>query len=530
VDNDASAIGGLDRSQFLRRGAAGAAGLALLGAAGCGSDGKDGGTSTASSDQGKPPSKPTGTLRVGLPVGVAGVIADPTVPGLGIVGMARAGAIHDFLFQKINGKLVNQLATGATGSADAKTWDVTLREGVTFTNGKPVRPEDVLFTIKYMQRKASAVVAQVPFASAKKTGPNSFQVVLLQPDALFKEKYASTIYVLPEDYDPQKPVGSGPYKLESYTPGRKTTLVANADYWGEGPYTERVEIYEFADDTARVNALLAKQVDAIEAVPAAQLHQIGATPGLAVERKKSDLSTPFVMNTQAAPFDDVRVRQAFRLIVDRPAMIAQAFGGSAKLGNDVTDLLAPDYVADTFPQRAQDIEQAKSLLKAAGHDGLNVELNTSPIGVGAVDMSQVFAEQAKAAGVTVKLKQIDPSQFFTPQTGWLSYPFSVSIGGSPYLGYLANIASILAPGAFAPETNWKDAEWTRLFKEAAVTLDETKRNELSGQLQRIDYDRGGYIISCFLESNTCYSKKVKGLNGEPGPGMNLYRFHTLWLA
>ena len=97
----------------------------------------------------------------------------------------------------------------------------------------------------------------------------------------------------------------------------------------------------------------------------------------------------------------MRVRQAFRLIVDREQMVEQVLSGQGSIANDLYARYDPAYASD-LPQRTQDLEQAKSLLKQAGREGLSVELVTAPVFQGIVEAAQVFAEQAKGAGVNVQ--------------------------------------------------------------------------------------------------------------------------------
>ena len=85
--------------------------------------------------------------------------------------------------------------------------------------------------------------------------------------------------IVPTDYDPKNPVGTGPFKYKSFSPGQRSVFVKNADYWREGePHVDEVTIIDFPDDTARVNALLGQQVDAISNLPAAQIARPRATP------------------------------------------------------------------------------------------------------------------------------------------------------------------------------------------------------------------------------------------------------------
>ena len=114
--------------------------------------------------------------------------------------------------------------------------------------------------------------------------------------------------------------------------------------------------------------------------------------------------TPFTMRCDVAPSSDVRVRQALRYVVDREAMIKLVFGGYGLIGNDLFSVYDPDY-DHAIPQREQDLDKARSLLKAAGHSNLHVALVSSPIGPGVTDAAQVFAQQASGAGITVAIRR-----------------------------------------------------------------------------------------------------------------------------
>src|SRR6201985_2490738 len=107
------------------------------------------------------------------------------------------------------------------------------------------------------------------------------------------------------------------------------------------------------------------------------------------------------MRVDMAPFTDVRVRQAFRLMVDREKMNRLVFGGHGTHGNVVFSIWDTDY-DHSLPQRQQDIAQAKSLLKQAGHENLTIQLVTADIAQGTVNMAQLLAQDAAQAGVTVQ--------------------------------------------------------------------------------------------------------------------------------
>ena len=158
------------------------------------------------------------------------------------------------------------------------------------------------------------------------------------------------------------------------------------------------------------------------------------------------------MNVQVKPFDDVRVRQAFRLIVDRPQMIAQGADGLQWLGNDMYAPFDPGYPKD-LPQREQDLEQAKSLLKQAGQESMTVKLVTSTsVSNNAPAAATVFAQQAQAAGVTVKVDNVTGDVFWGDQ--YLKWGFAMDNWGTR--GYLAQTGMGTMPGSLYDETHWAD--------------------------------------------------------------------------
>jgi peptide/nickel transport system substrate-binding protein len=206
----------------------------------------------------------------------------------------------------------------------------------------------------------------------------------------------------------------------------------------------------------------------------------------------------------------VRVRQAFRLIVDRPQLIAQAADGLQWLGNDMYAPYDPGYAKD-LPQRVQDLAQAKSLLKAAGYDNsLSLKLTTSTsVSSAAPAAATVFAQQAKGAGVTVTVDNVTGDVFWGAE--YLKYPFAMDNWGTR--GYLAQAGMGTLPGAVYNETHWAETnpKYVSLVNEAYKTVDDAKRNALITEAATMEYNEGGYIICAFDNQVDAYSKKVAGV-------------------
>jgi peptide/nickel transport system substrate-binding protein len=227
------------------------------------------------------------------------------------------------------------------------------------------------------------------------------------------------------------------------------------------------------------------------------------------------------MRVDVAPYNDVRVRRALRLLANRPQMVAQGLSGFGRVANDMYAPFDPAYPAD-FPQRKYDPEQAKSLLKQAGHSDLSIELITSPQDTGMVEGATIFAQNAKAGGVTVKVTD-RADAFYDDQ--YLKYPFSADYWGTR--NYLQQAAvGVLKTAAFN-ETHWdayeKYPQFEKLYKQALSTVDDKKRAAIIRVMQKMEYDDGGLIIWGFKNLTDGYSAKVGGLKIDRGT-LNLNKY------
>jgi peptide/nickel transport system substrate-binding protein len=504
--------GAMTRRQVLRGALSGSVVLAAGGAvAACGGGG-GGGTSS----QGAPV---TGKLRSGgaLRVGATGGGAKDTIDAhrptadtdiMRVWNLYESLAVRSPDFSKLEMLLAESIEAGKTPAQ----WTIRLKPGLTFHNGKPVTADDVIFSLQRIvdpkdPKVGAASIGYIDAKGLKKLDERTVRVPLQFANAGFPDDIGQYFNaIVPTDYDPKKPVGTGPFKYESFTPGQQSVFTKFADYWEKGkPYVDKLTIIDFPDDTARVNALLGGQVDAIDNLPAAQVSSVKANPGLRVLVSHTGAWQPFTMRVDAPPFDDARVRQAFRLIVDRNQMVQQVLSGQGRIANDLYAPYDPAYAKD-LPQRQQDLEQAKSLLKQAGREGLTVELVTAPVFQGIVEAAQVFAEQAKGAGVNVKLRKVDSGTFYGDN--YLKWTFAQDFWATRM--YLAQVAQGDLPSSPFNETHWKPPQFVSLIKQARGELDAGKRNEILHAAQKMQYDEGGYIIQYFSNILDAYSAKLGG--------------------
>ncbi len=512
---------GLTRAELLQRAAAGSAlfvGSGVLAA--CGGSG----SSNSSSTQATTPAssiKSGGTLRIGATGGGAkdtidahSATADTDIVRISSLYEPLAQPTADFTGVEM---VLAESITPVNGNAGM--WDIRLKPGIEFHNGKTLSADDVIFSLKRILNPknpgtGAASIGYVNLGGLKKLDARTVRVPLTIKNSAFVDdlgQYFNTI--VPVGYDPKAPVGTAAFQYQSFTPGQQSVFTKFPHYWRTGlPKTDKLVIIDFTDDTARVNALLGGQIDLADTLPTSELGGIQSNSSFKLINNPSGSWQPFTMRVDQAPFNDVRVRQAFRLIVSRPQMVEQVLSGSGSVANDLYGRYDPAYDS-SLAQRHQDLAQAKSLLSAAGHSGLTVELVTAPVFQGIPQAAQVFAQQAKGAGVTVNLRQLDSGTFYGPN--YLKWTFAQDFWGPRH--YLSQVAQGSLPNSPFNECHWAmgsdptSVKFRSLIAQARAEVDPAKRTELIHEAQTLEYNEGGYIIQYFSNYIGAYNSKLTGI-------------------
>lgn len=509
------------------------AGAALLGvggiAAACGSSGS---STTTSGPHAQQP-KRGGTLTAALTGGASSDSLAPFNPENPLDTARFYQLFNQLIGLDDNGVPALELATEISSNADATEWTIRLMDGVTFHNGKDLEAADVIYTLQQtvnpkFPQPGALVIDRLDLANARILDKLTVRIPTHQPFAILAEALATGpfFFVVPVGFDAKNPVGTGPFRYESFTPGVQSVFTKNPDYWQSGlPYVDKVVISDFSDEASQVNALLSGDADLVQYLSSASTHTI-TSGGADLLIAKGGGWTPFTMRVDQAPFNDVRVRQAMRFVVDRPEMLRLLFEGYGRVGNDLYSVEDPDYDVE-LPQRQQDLGMAKSLLRAAGHENLTVTLVTSPIAPGMVNAATIFKQQAAGAGVTVNLQQVPVTEFFGPnytkwtfaQDWWTGYP------------YFTQVASGTLPTAPYNETHFDNPRFISLYEAGVATTDVVKRKEIAYEMQTIEYDTGGYIIPYFYPVIDAYAKKVMGTHtAATGQSFGNYDFKRMWLT
>lgn len=509
--------GGLSRRQFLGTLGVGTAVLA---------SGRIVGDETTKAER----VKRGGHLRVGLTGGASSDTLNPlaqvTPPDL-----ARSPQLFNSLIEfDAQANLVLSLADEMTPNADATEWTIRVKKGITFHNGKPLGADDVVFTFrKCLNPKSPApsasLLTPVDLAGIKALDRYTARVPCSRPFSSLPQMIQNyNLPIMPVGFDLRHPVGTGPFKYVSFEPGVTSYFVRNPNYFESGlPYLDSVTITDYSDETSMANALLSNAEDAIGAMSIASVAAV-KNGGKKVLYSNAGGITPFTMRTDVAPFNDVRVRQALRLVVDRPQMREAVFGGHGLLGNDVTSPFDPAY-DHALPQRHQDISQAKHLLKRAGRADLSIELVTSAIQQGAVSAAEVFVQNAKAAGITVALKDVPTTEFYGPN--YLKWHFAQDFYF--YSPYMLQVTDAFLPTSPYNECHFDESKYNALYKRAQTITHQGPLTDVEHEMMRIDYEAGGYIIPYFNPVIDAFQPRLQGVKtARTGAALRNFEFKYFW--
>ncbi|MFC9328796.1 ABC transporter substrate-binding protein [Kitasatospora sp. NPDC057015] len=513
----------LHRRSFLL--STGAAALAVT-AAGCATTGTSSGSSADTAPQ------QGGRLRAAFAGGGANETLDPHLANL-FVDAARAKAMFDKLADfGPDLAAVPRLAENWEPNPALDTWTVRLRKAA-FHDGRPVTADDVLYSYRRMADpkrafRAKASLEPVDLTASRALDAGTVEFRLKRPYAEFPNVMAAFgAYIVPKDADVfTEPVGSGPFGFVAFKPGTSLLVKRNTDYWEGAPHLDELEFLVADEESARVSALLGGQADyAHELNPAtARAHEGGGQ--IDIVRLRNSAMQGFVMKTDRAPFDDERVRQAFFLIADRKELVDGALSGAGEIGNDLFGKGCQYYPA-SLPQRAQDLERARALLRGAGAENLTVTLDTSPVAAGFVEAAGIFKEQAAKAGVSVEVRVGNKDTYWKDILDGGTFA-SYRSGAMPIESH---ISQRLLTKSTTNATHWKQADFDDLYAQAQSTRDPAARTALYERMQRRLHDEGGFLIWGFADWIVATAPKVRGVAEEaPANTLDWARFDKLWLA
>jgi peptide/nickel transport system substrate-binding protein len=518
--------GHIDRRQFLRRGSVIGMSVPLLGAilSACGSSSSS--SSSAASSSGAAP-KSGGTLRVAS-VTPAAAVNPLLVADAG--GLTMINQTGEFLTFDSNLKLALQpmLATSWGHNGDGSVWTFKLRQGVKFHNGAPMTADDVVWTFQQLSNPKGTSSALSTFGGVlvpdgvKKVDASTVAFHLLAPNGNFpyfvsSDNYGAVIVPKGTDYGKWQStfIGTGAFKLGSFTTNVGATFVPNPDYWGPKPLLSGSSFKFYASQPPMILALQGGDVDVIAQFVPAGAAAILHNPSYKIIKFNSANHRELSMRNDMAPFTDPRVRQAVAYTLDRPGAVAALLSNDGSVANDYP--FGPRYPStDTsVAQRTQDIAKAKQLLAAAGHpSGFTTTMNTE-IYQEIPQLAQVIKADAAKAGININLNIAAQSVYYGKST----------FGNSPWLDgtlSLVDYGDRGAPNVYlsAPLTTkgtWNAArfhnsQYDSLVSQFVAALDLSTQRTIAGKIENLLLTETPVVYPYWIDGLTASTPNVGGLN------------------
>lgn len=479
--------------------------------------------------------KKGGTLRLGMEGGSASDSLDPRTYA-DSVPISYGWQIWNGLVEvNEKGDAVGELAESFEPKPGATTWIFNLRKGVTFTSGKALDADDVIYSINLHrgETKSAAKDLLSPITDIKKLSPTQIEFTLKSGDADFPYVFTDYhILIVPNGFtDWSKPDGTGAFALESFEPGIRVLTKNKGNYWkpGRGNF-DSIELRYIPDASARTQALLSGQIDAANRLDARTVSLVMKSPAVNVVRSKGTGNRfAFVARCTDDPYTSNDIRLAMKYGIDRQKIVDTVYKGFATIGNDTTIAPSNKYYAKSVPQRTYDPDKAAFYFKKAGMANAKLDLQVSEGAFsGATDAAVLYQEAMKKAGIDLNVQRVSGDGYW--DNVWLKAPFcAVYWGGRPTIDN--QLSQTFLSTANWNDTAWKRPEFDKVVIAARAELDDAKRHEMYDEAQKMISDDGGMICFAIGDYLDGYGKKVMGTAPHPHYDMGDQRVaEKAWFA
>jgi peptide/nickel transport system substrate-binding protein len=389
------------------------------------------------------------------------------------------------------------LAESWTTTEDNLTYEFVLRQGAKFHNGEPVTAEDVRFSFE-RYRGAANTLMKDRVASIETPDARHVRFKMKRPWPDFLTFYATASgagWIVPKKYVEkvgdegfrEHPIGAGPYKFVSFTPGVELVLEAFEGYWRKTPAVKRIVMKVVPDESTRLAALKRGEVDIAYSIRGELARELKNTPGLTLKSTVLQAPSWIYFPEQfdpKSPWHDLRVRQAANLALDRDGMSEALFLGACKSTNSIIPYTFEYYWQP--PAAAYDPAKARKLLAEAGHpngfDGGPLYCDSSYANVG-----EIAVNNFREVGIRGTLQPVERAGFLAGYSG-KKYTHGTLRGASGAFGNAATrLASFVVKGGAYVYGSYPDID--ALYQQQAAELDHKKRGAILEKMQRLVHEK-----------------------------------------
>ncbi|MEV5960708.1 ABC transporter substrate-binding protein [Kribbella sp. NPDC051952] len=440
---------------------------------------------------------------------------DPGGPQGGGTGpqMVEQQLFSRLIRTKADGSVEGDLATSWKPDATAKTWTFTLRPGVKFSDGKELKAADVVDSFKRFTDLKGTNAANFPGYTMTAPADNTVVLTATKPDAAIPRKLA-VFFVLPAGVGANdtaffdKPVGTGPFKLDKFSPN-EIVLVPNPDYYGGAPKVTKVTIKKMPELAARLTALRTGEADVVWGIPDDQLPEVQKDSTLNVEVVQSSAVFTMWFNSSTPSLKEAAVRRAIWQAVDFPTIIKKLYPQTGSVSDSVVSKQTLGYVAQQ--PVAYDPAAAKAALTAAGFD-FATKLRLQFANAEFRQFNQAVVSDLQKIGVQVDLLEKEQA-VFTKDLLALNWDINFQQLSNPMLD-AANTVGRLYPCA-AKRNGYCNPALDKLISQAAAATDEQERVKLYGEAQKIIWGDAVGMFPMAVKYAYAWNKRLSGFTPDP---------------
>jgi peptide/nickel transport system substrate-binding protein len=441
---------------------------------------------------------------------------------------------EQLLHQEPDGTITSGLAD--LTYPDDTTMVFTLKPGVTFWDGNPLTPEDVVYSLERNTDPNLGGFYGASFdlvRSIEATGDNEVTIKLKQPDYWLAGELASTpgwivekAYVESKGKDFGTPSGgtmcTGSYKLQSWKTGDILSVVANDNYWNPDvkPLVKEIDFRGTPDEAALTSALQTGDVNGYYAFSISTLDQLKAASNLTVTDGSGWNTDAFIVSSFKGALGDVRVRQALSMALDRQGIIDTIYKGAALMPKAMSSPGTWGYgrsifqsAWDALPETTQNIEQAKQLIKDAGATGKTITLGMSSELNNVATEASAYQAAGDAIGLNVKLRSVSAANyinFFIDAKARADVDGFFTVNYGDYADPAALLATLVLPTGSQNYSGYSNPEVTKLMNEARTTADPDQRAQKVADAQALVMQDLPWIPNALPYSNLITSANLTG--------------------
>ena len=434
------------------------------------------------------------------------------------------------------------LATGCEPSDGNRTWTCQIRDDVLWSDGTPLTARDIAFSYRFVIDQGFPYFTSYFSPQATFEAPDDYTLVWKSPEPILGPDVPPWVYIVPEHiwskYEGMSnkeikqastlpTVSSGPYIMTEAVPGQNWTFTRNPNFWGNPPTYEKIVFQLFSNQEGMIQALKSGDIQIADGFESTLLPAVEAIPDVAVQRVVADSWINLAFNfggqdpsaTPLPALQDVRVRQAIAMAIDKQAIVNKVYLGAATMGETIVRPLSVFWHLDIPDDEviAYDPEAANALLDEAGYargeDGVRVDPSTQqPLVIrmptsndtpGSEPAGQLIASFLNQVGIEVKAQPVSAGKVYDMQQSGDFDAYIWYWTGDPDPNYQLSVFTSDACGDLS-DGCWQDPTYDALVAQQATTLDQTERQASVHAAQRYVYEQVPAIALAYPNALVAY--------------------------